>query len=268
MSQSLETAAINRLKVVPQARKHFDDASLDGLATNIHEVGLQQPLIVRREADSLVVLDGERRLRACGRLGMTEVPVLVLDDPLSIEDVLLRQLACNLQREDLTPIDRAEAIRQLMNAGSMTADQVAKRLGQSPATVSRTLSVLKLPESLRSQVASGQISADSAYLLARVEEPKRQAELAAEVVGGKLSRDALNRKMKRVRRAEAQAKDGPNRITALLGGGRSITVGGKGLTLDSLMEALEQLLSRARKSKSQGLSLTTFVRTLRDQAAS
>jgi len=268
VSQSLETVAINRLKVKPQVRKHFDDASLDGLAANIREVGLQQPLIVRREDDSLVVLDGERRLRAFSRLGATEVPVLILDDDPSIVDVRLRQLACNLQREDLTPIDRAEAIRQLMDAGSMTADQVAKRLGQSPATVSRTLTVLKLPEDLRAKVASGQIPADAAYLLARIDEPQRQSELAAEVVGGKLSRDALTRKMKRVRRAEAQAKDGPNRITALLGGGRSITVGGKGLTLDSLMEALEQLLSRARKSKSQGLTLTTFVRTLRDQAAS
>jgi ParB-like chromosome segregation protein Spo0J len=154
-----------------------------------------------------------------------------------------------------------------MDQGKLTAEQVAKRLGQSPATVSRTLSVLKLPEELRAQVASGQIPADTAYLLARVEAPERQAELAAEVVDGKLSRDALTRKLKRVRRAEAQATDGPNRVTALLGGGRSITVGGKGLTLDSLVEALEQLLSRARKSKSQGLSLATFVRTLRDQAA-
>jgi len=266
MNAAFETIPLARLSLAPQVRRHFDEASLDGLAASIREVGLQHPLIARRDGNALVVLDGERRHRACSRLGMTEVPVLIVSDAITIADVLLRQLACNLQREDLSPIDRAEAIRSLMKESSMTADEVAKRLGQSPATVSRTLTVLKLPEALRTQVASGQIPADAAYLLARVDDPARQSELAAEVVGGKLSRDALTRKMKRVRRAEAQAKDGPNRITALLGGGRSITVGGKGLTLDSLMEALEQLLSRARKSKAQGLSLTTFVRTLRDQA--
>lgn len=267
MSQSLETASLNRLKVRPQVRKHFDEASLDGLAANIREVGLQQPLIVRREGDTLVVLDGERRLRACARLGMTEVPVVVDDEAPSPVEVLLRQLSCDLQREDLTPVDRAEAVTQMMDVGSMTAARVSKSLGISPASVSRTLKVLNLSADLRAKVANGQISADAAYLLARIEDPTRQTELAAEVVSGKLSRDALARKMKRVRRAETQAKDGPNRVTALLGGGRSITVGGKGLTLDTLMEALEQLLSRARKSKSQGLSLTTFVRTLRDQAA-
>lgn len=268
MSQSLQQAAVEALGTPSNVRKTFDESSIEGLATSIREIGLQQPILVRKVASQLVVIDGERRLRACRRIGLKEVPVIVIDDPLTIADVLSRQLATNLQREDLSVLERAEAIQQLMEQGSMTADQVAKRLGQSPATVSRTLTVLKLPEALRAQVANGKIPADAAYLLARVEEPQRQSELAAEVVGGKLSRDALTRKMKRVRRAEAQAESGPNRITALLGGGRSITVGGKGLTLDSLMEALEQLLSRARKSKSQGLSLTTFVRTLRDQAAS
>lgn len=267
MNPSLQHVPIDRLSVAPQVRKHFDEGAIDGLAASIRESGLQQPLLVRREGERLHVIDGERRLRACRSLGMKEIPVLVVDDPLTVADILTRQLACNLQREDLSPLERGEGIRQLMEHGRMTADQVAKRLGHSPATVSRALSVLRLPEPIRAQVASGQIPADTAYLLARVETPEQQASLAAEVVGGKLTRDALTRKMKRVRRAEAQAKDGPNRVTALLGGGRSVTVGGKGLTLDSLMEALEQLLSRARKSKSQGLSLATFVRTLRDQAA-
>ncbi len=267
MTTSLSFAATDRLSVIPQSRKFFGTSGIEGLAASIRESGLQQPLLVRQEGDRLIVIDGERRLRACRSLDVKEVPVLVVDDPLTGVDVLTRQLACNLQREDLTVLERAEAIRQLMEQGKLTADQVAKRLGQSPATISRTLSVLTLPETIRDQVASGQIPADTAYLLARVETTEQQAALAAEVVGGKLSRDALTRKLKRVRRAQAQAKDGPNRVTALLGGGRSITVGGKGLTLDSLMEALEQLLARARKSKSQGLSLATFVRTLRDQAA-
>lgn len=266
MTTTLHTKHLDQLRVASQPRKRFDEAALQGLADSIRESGLQHPILVRREKDDLVVIDGERRLRACRLLGLKEASVLIVEDPVTIADALVRQLACNLQREDLGVIERAEAIRTLMQQGSMTADQVAKKLGQSPATVSRTLSVLKLPEPLRAQLSSGQISADAGYMLARVEEPEQQAALAAEVVGGKLTRDALTRKLKRVRREEARPERGPNRVTALLGGGRSITVAGKGLSLETIVEALEQLLSRAKKAKSQGLSLTTFVRTLRDQA--
>lgn len=268
MSPTTCVLPIADIYVAPQARKRFQEAGLASLAGSISEVGLLQPLLVRREGRRHVVLDGERRLRACTSLGMTELPVVILDDALSIADVLTRQLACDLQREDLTPVERAEAVQQVMESGGMTADQVAKRLGQSPATISRTLSILKLPESLLAEVSSGRIPPDTAYSLARVEDPKRQSELAAEVMEGRLTRDALVRKLKRIKRSVAAPDHGPARVTALLTGGRSITVAGKGLSWESLIDTLEQLLSRAKKSKAQGLSLPTFVRTLRDQAAS
>ncbi len=268
MSQSLEKVPIIQVIAQPQARKHFDDASIQGLAESIREVGLQQPLIAIREGGQFILIDGERRLRACQRLGMSEVPVLVVKDAKTIGDMLITQLTCNLQREDLTPIDRAVAIRHVMEKNSMSGDEVAKRLGLSPATVSRTLSVLSLPEALREQVARGAIPADIGYLLTRVEEPAKQADLAAEVAAGRLSRDSLTRKLKRVRRAEECGTSGRSRITALLGEGRSVTLVGNTLTLDALIEMLDILLSRARKSKSQGLTLETFVRALRDQATS
>jgi ParB family chromosome partitioning protein len=267
MNATLLTVPIEQVLAQPQARKHFDDASIAGLAASIRESGLQQPLLCRKEGAGFPLIDGERRLRACRLLEWKEVPILVAGDRTSVAEVLTRQLACNLQREDLSVVERADAIRALMQKASLTADQVAKRLGQSPATVSRTLSVLKLPEPLLAQVTAGQISADAAYMLARVDEPGRQAELAAEVVGGKLSRDALTRKLKRVRRAEGRADPSLARVTAALGGGRSFTLAGKALSLDTFIESLEQLLTRARKSKSQGLTLATFIRTLRDQAA-
>lgn len=266
MSATLTTVALDRIRVMPQVRKHFDEASLKGLAASIAESGLLQPLLCSADGESLRLIDGERRLRACRLLGMKEVTILVVSDPVSIVEALTRQLACNLQREDLTVIERAEAIQALMQQGPMTADQAAKRLGQSPATVSRTLSVLKLPESIRVRVADGDIPADAAYLLARIEEPERQSALAEEVVGGTLTRDALNRKIKGRHRWEKSRSTSVCRVTALLGGGRSVTIAGKGLSIESLIESLEQLLTRARKAKSQALSLETFVRTLRDQA--
>lgn len=267
MIPTLHSVPIESIKVLPQARKAFSAEAIDALAKSISQVGLLQPLLCSLEGNEFCLIDGGRRLRACLQAGLKDVPVLVAHDRPSAIDALTQQLTCNLQREDLSVLEQAGAIRQLMDQGGMTAEQVAKRLGRSPATISRTLSVLKLPEQLRAQVASGHIPADTAYALARVEDPARQAALAAEVTGGKLTRDALNRKLKRVSRAAARQATGPSRVTALLGGGRSLSLSGAGLSIDSLIETLEQLLTRAKKSKSQGLSLSTFVRTLRDQAA-
>lgn len=266
MNLTLDLVALESIKVSPQIRTQFSDESIASLAQSIDESGLQQPLLCSQEADSLSLIDGERRLRACRQLGWKMVTVLIAGDRVTAVDALARSLVSNLQREDLNPLDRAEGMRQLMDKGAMTADQVAKRLGQSPATVSRLLALLKLPGPLKAKLQSGELSADSAYLLTRIDESERQAALADEVANGKLSRDGLQRKLRRARRAEAGGSVGPNRVTALLGAGRSITVAGKALSLDSLIETLEQLLSRAKRSKSQGLSLATFVRTLRDQA--
>lgn len=267
MNLTLDLVPLECVKVSPQVRTQFSTESIDSLAQSIAESGLQQPLLCSQEADSLLLIDGERRLRACRKLGWKMVTVLIAGDRVTAVDALARSLVSNLQREDLNPLDRAEGMRQLMDKGGMTADQVAKRLGQSPATVSRLLPLLGLSDSLKAKLMSGELSADSAYLLSRVDDPVRQAALAEEATSGKLSRDGLQRKLRRVRRAEADGSVGPNRVTALLGAGRSITVTGKGLSLDSLIETLEQLLSKAKKSKSQGLSLATLVRTLRDQAA-
>ncbi len=269
MTLLLRTVPIDRIRIAAQVRKHFDGTTIAELAGSIGESGLQHPPLCYPEDEQYYsLIDGERRVRACLQLEWKDIPILIATDQVSAVEVLTRQLACNLQREDLTAVERAEAIRLLMQQADLTADQVAKRLGQSPATVSRTLSVLKLPAALLSHVACGRIPADSAYALARVDDPEVQAQLAAEVMGSVLTRDGLLRKLKRVRRARIASEKGPDRVTAPLGGGRSITLAGKGLSWESLVESLEQLLSRARKAKSQGLSLTTFVRTLRDQANS
>ncbi|TWT44920.1 Chromosome-partitioning protein Spo0J [Phycisphaerae bacterium RAS1] len=266
MNLTLQSVPLDRITVAPQVRTQFSAESIAGLAESIAESGLQQPVLCAQEKDTLRLIDGERRFRACHTLGWKTIPVLIAADRVTAVDALASSLVSNLQREDLSPLDRAEGMRQLMEKGAMTADQVAKRLGQSPATVSRQLALLKLPDAIKAKLASGELSADSAYLLARVDDPARQASLAQEAADGKLSRDGLQRKLRRARRAEAGGSVGPNRVTALLGAGRSITVAGKALSLDSLIETLEQLLSRAKRSKSQGLSLATFVRTLRDQA--
>src|SRR5690606_26490135 len=114
---------------------------------------------------------------------------------------------------------------------------------------------------------SGEIAADTAYHLTRVEDVAVQDQLASETADGVLSRDALARKLKRTRLAGEREAAGLVRVTAMLAPGRAVTVAGQGLTLDTLIEWLEALRSRARKAKGRGLTLHTFVRTLKDQAS-
>lgn len=271
MPSQIQDVPVDSLSCRAQVRERagFGESELAGLAASIKESGgIHTPLLVRRVGDALIVLDGERRLRAAKLLRLARVPVLVTDETLSEDEVVHRQLVLDAQRVGLGPLERAKAIERLMTLSSWNSEQVARKLGLSPATVSRSLALLKLPEPIQAQVERGGISADAAYHLARVDDPQEQESLAAEAAGRMLSRDALTRKLKRARRAEEADRSGVVRTTALIGGGRAVTFTGKGLTLDSMIEWLEPLLARARKAKAQGLTLHTFIRTLKDQASS
>ncbi len=269
MNANMIRVSINDLVVQPQVRTVMDEESLQGLAGSIAVSGLQQPLLVRREGTQLIVIDGHRRLAACKQLGMAEVDVLVVDRDIDAGEILTRQLVCNLQREDLSVLDRAEGIAALIGRASLTAEQVAKHLGLSPSTVSRTVSVISLPDDIKGLVASGEVSADAAYRLARIDDPVRQRVLAAQVASGQLSRDDLARKLKRLKRGEeSRAQGRSSRVKAVLGHGRSVTIAGKDLTLEAAIEWVEQFLSGAKKAKSQGLTIETYVRAMKDQAAS
>lgn len=266
MNLTLQSVPVEHIVEKSQPRKVVQPEGLAGLKASITAVGLQQPLLCTPEGDRWLLIDGMRRLLVCRELGWTRVPILVARDQVSAGDVLLRQLICNMQREDLTPIEKAEGIQQYMDMKGLTGGQAAVQLGQSAATVSRMLAVLRLPDPIKLEVAAGRIVADAAYLLGRVNDPERQAEFAQELAHGRLTRDELQRQLRRTR-PRGKRSDTTNRVTAVLDAGRSVTVVGKNLSFDSVIETLEQLLTRARKAKGQGISLATFVRTLRDQAA-
>jgi len=258
---------INTLCLRPQVRtaSGLDDDSIARLAKSIQETGgIHQPLLVRRDGDELVILDGERRYRAAMLAKIDTVPVVIEESSLSDADVTQRQLVLDVHRADLSIIERGTAVARLMEDSKLTRDQAAQRLGVSPASVTRMLAALNLPTAIREHVLCGRIGSDCAYMLSRVEDPDEQARLASEVTEGLLTRDALTRKLKRVRRVE-ETKRG-TRITATLGSGRTVTFAGSELTLDTVTEWLEQLLGKAKKAKAQGFTLQTFARTLRDQA--
>jgi len=170
--------AVEKIRRNPrQPRSTIDPAELEDLAASIREHGVIQPLIVSRGTapEEYILIAGERRLEASKLAGLERVPVLVRDasDQQRLELALIE----NLQREDLSPLETAEAYRHLHEDFGLSHEEVAKRVGKSRVSVSNTLRLLKLPERVRQALGGGQISEGHARAILAL--PTVQAQLAA-----------------------------------------------------------------------------------------
>ncbi|WP_153733039.1 ParB/RepB/Spo0J family partition protein [Sporosarcina obsidiansis] len=158
--ESLEKVELLRLNSITenpyQPRKEFDDASLLELSESIKEHGVLQPIIVRKVGTQYEIVVGERRFRASKLAGKKEVPAVVreLTDEQSMEMAILE----NLQREDLTPIEVAEAYQKLMENLELTQEQLAFRLGKSRPHIANHVRLLALPEKVRKDISQGNLT--------------------------------------------------------------------------------------------------------------
>jgi ParB family chromosome partitioning protein len=159
-----------------QPRVHFDEESLGELADSIAQLGLLQPILVRRVPDGYQLIAGERRWRAARRAGLTTVPavVRVSDDVNAVEEALVE----NLHREDLTALEEAAAYLQLIEEFELTHDQVAQRIGKSRSSVTNTLRLLGLPPEVQRLLADGKLSAGHAKALLGTPDRALQERLA------------------------------------------------------------------------------------------
>lgn len=140
-----------------QPRRSFDEASLEELANSIREHGVLQPIVVTPHEGGYMVVAGERRFRAATRTGLDKIPALVRT--LSNQHKLELSLIENLQRRDLNPLETATAYLKLRDQFNLTLDQIGSRVGgKSPAAISNTLRLLRLPESAREALVEGKIS--------------------------------------------------------------------------------------------------------------
>jgi len=194
-----------------QPRRRFAEEELDGLARSIREKGVLQPLLVRPVADAEAAFElvaGERRWRAAQRVGVHEVPVVVraLADHEALEIALVE----NLQREDLSPLEEAEAYKRLVTEFGRTQASLAEAVGKSRSHVANTLRLLTLPLPVRDRLDEGELSAGHARALLAAAEP---AALAEEVVRRGLNVRATERLVQRraqlppPRRRPARAAD-------------------------------------------------------------
>ena len=159
-----------------QPRKQFDEESLAELAASIKERGVLQPIVVRKAGDGYEIVAGERRWRAAARAGLQEIPVLVKD--LTDADALQVALIENLQRDDLDPLEEAEAYSRLIREHAMTQEQTAQAVGKSRAAVANSLRLLKLPVPVLAMLADGGLTAGHARAIMTLDSDDKMARLA------------------------------------------------------------------------------------------
>lgn len=187
-----------------QPRKTFDDATLEELASSIKEHGLMQPILVRARGSAFEIIAGERRWRACQKAGLKTVEVIVKD--LAEEEVFEWALIENIQREDLNPIEEAEAYKRLLETTGMTQEQIAVRVSKDRSTVANALRLLRLPDEVRRQVISGALSMGHARALLALESPDDIVKMSRDVMKRGLSVREVERLVRSQKRPDA---DGP-----------------------------------------------------------
>ena len=168
-----------------QPRKRFDEEALNELASSIKTHGVLQPILVVERDGRYQIVAGERRWRASRIAGLKEIPCIVCD--FSSEQVKEISIIENLQREDLTPIEEAKAIKQLIDDFGWTQEVVAERLGKSRPAISNTLRILNLVPEVLQMIEEGKLSAGHAKSLVVVSDPATQIKLAKQVCEKKLT---------------------------------------------------------------------------------
>ncbi len=168
-----------------QPRKHFDDEKLVQLSESIKQHGIIQPIIVKKDNSRYTIIAGERRWRAAKLAGLSKVPVLVKE--FTNRQVMEVALIENLQREDLNPIEEADAFMHLMNEYNMTQEQIAETIGRSRPAIANALRLLGLAEGVKKYVVSGDLSSGHARTLVIIQDSDLQLKTAEYIIANKLS---------------------------------------------------------------------------------
>lgn len=187
-----------------QPRTRFDERALVELTASISANGILQPIVVRRAGpDDYVIIAGERRFRAANRAGLLDVPVVIREatDAEAFELALVE----NIQRQDLDPLEEAEAYRHLVDTYRMTQEQIARRVGKDRATVANALRLLKLPQALQTIMGNGRLTAGHARALLTMPEVADQIALGHRAADEGWSVRETERRARAVRDGEVES---------------------------------------------------------------
>lgn len=193
---------------VSQPRKYFDDEKLAQLAESIKQHGVVQPLIVARSGSTYRIVAGERRWRAARLAGLQTVPVIVRD--FSDRKIMEVALIENIQREDLNPIEEAEAYNKLIDEYGMTQEEISSTVGKSRSAVANSLRLLSLQEKLKELIISGEITSGHARALLAIGDKTMQMKAAEDIMKRGLSvreTEALVKKLTTRKVSKKQKED-------------------------------------------------------------
>ncbi|AGA21897.1 stage 0 sporulation protein Spo0J [Bacillus subtilis subsp. subtilis] len=184
--ETVEEIKIADLRPNPyQPRKHFDDVALAELKESVLQHGILQPLIVRKSLKGYDIVAGERRFRAAKLAGLDTVPAIVRE----LSEALMREIALleNLQREDLSPLEEAQAYDSLLKHLDLTQEQLAKRLGKSRPHIANHLRLLTLPENIQQLIAEGTLSMGHGRTLLGLKNKNKLEPLVQKVIAEQLN---------------------------------------------------------------------------------
>ena len=168
-----------------QPRKNFDKEALEALSDSIRQHGVISPITVQKKGDRYIIIAGERRWRAARMAGLTEIPAYVGD--YSEREIAELSLIENIQREDLNPIEEAQAYKRLMTEFNLKQEEVAERVSKSRSAITNTMRLLKLSEEVQKYLIDGTLSEGHARALLGTEDVEAQNKLAKKVIDEKLS---------------------------------------------------------------------------------
>ena len=183
-----EPSEIELDSIVPgpmQPRTHFDEAALEHLAESIRSHGVVQPLLVRRRGEQYELIAGERRWRAARLAGISRVPVVIKEVP--DENLLEIALIENIQRENLNPIEEAQAYKKLIETVGLTQESLASRVGRDRSYITNYLRLLRLPDDVQQLVKEGRLSTGHARTLLALDHVDLQRRIARQIIDGGLS---------------------------------------------------------------------------------
>lgn len=188
-----------------QPRKNFDEDALQELADSIKQFGLLQPILVQDRKSHYEIIAGERRWRAAKLAGLKEVPVIIRD--YTDQEIVEISLIENIQREDLNPIEEAQAYKRLLTEFHLKQDEVAERVSKSRTAVTNSMRLLKLCDEVQQMIIDDMLSTGHARALISIEDPEEQYTIAQKIFDEKLSVRDVEKLVKNLNKPEKPKKE-------------------------------------------------------------
>lgn len=188
-----------------QPRKDFNEDSLQELADSIRQVGLIQPILVQDRKDHYEIVAGERRWRAAKIAGLKEIPVIIRN--YTEQEIMEISLIENIQREDLNPIEEAQAYKRLLTEFNLKQDEVAERVSKSRTAVTNSIRLLKLDDRVQQMVIEDMLSTGHARALLSVENPEEQYGLAQKIFDERLNVRDVEKLVKNLHKPQKEKKE-------------------------------------------------------------